>query len=127
MQPACAIPPYDPETLKQLVGLRIRVKRIGSSKFWWREIVDTRFVTPKAALVKLAAGPCHQKPRWIGVSELLFQKHTDDPLAIALQKARAKPIVRRCAEPVADTKSPTSQARSDALGRLAGTLQAPGR
>lgn len=91
MQPAASIPPFDPETLKNLVGLSCKVPVASNpNKFWWAKIVEVSYISPKGALVLLRGGRMFGKDKWFDVCRLVFKKQVYDELAIAVIKARGK-------------------------------------
>lgn len=95
MQPAIAIPPYDPDRIQALKGLRVRVPTISNpNKYWWVDITDTRYISAASVFV-LVAGDLDLerrfrfgKPKWVGLGAIRFKGHTDDPMIIAVIKAR---------------------------------------
>lgn len=97
MQPAIAIPPYDPERIQALKGLRVRVPTISNPhKFWWVEIIDTRFISQATVLVLVAGSGDVDlskrfrfgNPKWVGLGAIRFKNHTDDPFLIRIIKGR---------------------------------------
>lgn len=89
MQPAAAIPAYDEESLKTLVGLRVQVPKKNGKGTWWMEIKEVRFFTPNSAAFWVKGGPASGKARWIDPAFVRFRKHCDDPILIAIHKARS--------------------------------------
>lgn len=97
MQPWPAIPPFDPEELKLLIGLNVRVPvATNPKKNWWVEIQDVRYVNPNAALALCAGrGGFFGKPKWFSVEAIKFRGHIECPAAQAILKARKPPFTRR--------------------------------
>ena len=91
MQPIAAIPPYDPDEVKQLVGVRCRVpQRTNPSKHWWVEIAAVEFINEHCVCVLIEAN--HNKfgtPYWRALKDCWWRGQENDPLLLAMAKARA--------------------------------------
>jgi hypothetical protein len=91
MRPAAAIQPYHKETLGQLVGIRCRAPVLSRpEKNWWVEIKEVIFINEYSAAARIDA--THRKfgnARWVSVADLRWNG-TDEPLLLAMHKARCE-------------------------------------
>jgi hypothetical protein len=90
MQPAIAIPPYDEEKVKRLVGLRCAVPVLSNpAKRWWVTIKSVHFIHQRCVLCKVAADhPRFGKERWVALDECQWRGQKTEPLFVAIFKAR---------------------------------------
>lgn len=89
MQPASAIPPYDPERLETLVGMRCAVPRLSNRyRVWWVRISKVEYVNQVKAVVRLVGGKAFGRPKHYELSDVRFKNHSNDPLVIAVIKGR---------------------------------------
>lgn len=94
MQPGCSIPPLD-ERVTLLKGMRVWVPlppALQSNK-QWPEVINVKLVNPQEAIVVVDFTHWKNRSVWsLPLSKVRFRGHTDDPLLIAMIKAKEPPL-----------------------------------
>jgi hypothetical protein len=93
MQSPYSIPPYTETGLEKLIGLWASFPRESNpQKCWWGQISEVKFITAHSALVKIESHHMAGRPKWHPLPKVRFANHRDDPLVVALHRARAKEL-----------------------------------
>lgn len=89
MQPAQSIPPLTEAGVKMLVGMRCSfARKTNASKVWWGKIEKVQFVNSISCAVWIGSHGSAGHSRWHDLKHIRFSSHVDDPLKIAIHRAR---------------------------------------
>lgn len=101
MQPWMTIPPYVPGEVEKIVGTQARAPKKNGRGYWWVDIKEVFWCSEREAVVTVkgfrASGRAWKV--YLYLSSLRFRNHCDDPLVLALHRARGLSKSRGDQEP----------------------------